>query len=408
MKPELLAPAGGWEQLEYAIRFGADAVYLATESFGMRSKAINFNIEEMPQVVDYAHKRGAKVHVACNIVMRDGDLEQLPAYFEALEAAGADATIIGDLGALRIARKHAPSLDIHVSTQASVANSESALAWYEMGAKRIVLARELSLDAIANIRARVPREIELEAFCHGSMCMAYSGRCIISDYLADRSAQRGACAQSCRWNYALVEEKRPGEYITIEEDSNGTYILNSKDMNMLAHLADMEEAGIDSIKIEGRNKKAFYVAIVTNAYRQVLDGANPADFAHELETVSHRPYSTGFFYGPATQSFDSVDYVRSYQWMADVLECESMGNGIWLATIRCRNKFDATDKLEVVSPMVPSASFRAWDFMHVPIDAEEASAPYSVAEISRTMETYTMLVDRELKPFDIIRAPSRG
>ena len=401
-KPELLAPAGGWEQLEYAIRFGADAVYLACDKFGMRARACNFALEEIPEVVEYAHKRNVDVHVTCNIVMHDGDMEELERYIASLAAARVDALIIGDLGALRIARRIAPQVAIHVSTQASVSNAEAALAWYELGAKRIVCARELSLTDIAAMRAKLPQDLEIEAFAHGAMCMAYSGRCLISDYTTGRSALRGHCAQSCRWSYALVEEKRPGEYYGIEEDENGTYIMNAQDMNMLAHVGEMAAAGIDSIKIEGRNKKAYYVATVVNAYRQVIDGADPAVFASELETVSHRPYGTGFYFGPAHQTHASIDYIRQWEWAAEVLSCEpdEKGRG-YSCKLRCRNRFELGATMEVVSPRKPVRSVRLRDMAFISVkDGEE---PFGTDVANRTNELYQATADIELAPHDIIR-----
>lgn len=326
-KPELLAPAGGWEQLEYAILYGADAIYLAAERFGMRQRAGNFKAGEISEAVAYAHERGVKVHVTCNIVMHEDDIAALPSFFEQMEAAGVDALIIGDLGAMRLARRYAPDVDVHVSTQASVSNVEAALAWYELGAKRIVIAREMSLGSIARMHAQLPDDLELEAFVHGAMCMAYSGRCLISDFLANRSGIGGNCAQSCRWKYALVEERRPGVYIPVEEDEHGSYILNAQDMDMLSHLDDLAAAGVDSFKIEGRIKQAYYVATVVNAYRQVIDGADPAEMERELDAVSHRPYGTGFFYGPATQTPEDIEYRRESQWTGDVESCERIDGG---------------------------------------------------------------------------------
>ena len=398
--PELLAPAGGWEQLEYAIRFGADAVYLATDRFGMRQRADNFSLEEMPQVVAYAHEHGVAVHVTCNIMMHERDIDDLPTYVRALEVAGCDAVLVGDLGALRVVREQAPELDVHVSTQASVSNVQAALMWRDLGAKRIVCAREMSLEEIARMRQSLPDDVEIEVFAHGSMCMAVSGRCLISDYLTGRSAVSGHCTQPCRWNYALQEEKRPGEFFPVEEDAQGTYIMNAKDMNMLAHLDDLAAAGVDSIKIEGRNKKAFYVATVVNAYRQVLDGADPADFAEELETVSHRPYGTGFFYGPAHQTPESDAYIRPYDWCVDVSECRPCPQGGFIAQGICRNRFWDGSLVQVLSPGKPVRSFTVESLEHV--DPETGFA-MSVHTANRTMEPYRFVVPFELCPHDILR-----
>ncbi len=320
--PELLAPAGGMEQLRAAIRYGADAVYLAAENFGMRARAANFALADVPEAVRVAHASGVRAYVAANVLMGADDVAALPAYFEALEAAGADAVIVGDLGAASLAVRHAPHVALHVSTQASVANAEAARVWHGLGARRVVCAREMSLREIARMRADMPPDMELEAFVHGAMCMAVSGRCLISSYLTGRSGNKGHCTQPCRWNYVLEEEKRPGEYFPVEEDGRGTFIMNAKDLNMLAHVRELAEAGVCSLKVEGRNKKAFYVATVVNAYRRVLDGEPAEEVAEELETVSHRPYSTGFYFGEAQQAPDYDGYEQACLHAADVLACE--------------------------------------------------------------------------------------
>ena len=352
-KPELLAPAGGWSQLKAAIRFGADAVYLACDRFGMRARADNFTLEEMPDVVAYAHERGAMVHVALNVLMDGRDIRELPDYLRALDAAGADAFIIGDMGAFALARKHAPRVDVHVSTQASVMNAEAARMWYGLGAKRIVCAREMSVADIAEMRADVPSDLEIEAFVHGAMCVAYSGRCLLSSVMTGRTANKGACAQSCRWSYALVEEQRPGEYFEVEEDVRGSFVLNAQDLNMVSHLDELAAAGVDSFKIEGRNKQAFYVATVVGAYRDVMDGGDPALAERELLTISHRPYSTGFYYGRATQTPERDGYVKECLHVATVEECAPVvpeGGGRYRVTALCHNRFEQGCELEVVSP----------------------------------------------------------
>ncbi|MGN0037899.1 MAG: U32 family peptidase [Coriobacteriales bacterium] len=402
-KPELLAPAGGWEQLEYAIRFGADAVYLACDKFGMRARACNFSLGEMPAVVEYCHSRGVSVHVTCNIVMHEHQLPELERYMAALAQASVDAFILGDLGALAVARRVAPQVAVHVSTQASVSNTQAALMWHQLGASRIVCARELSLADIAAMRRALPPELELEAFVHGAMCMAYSGRCLISDYTTGRSALEGHCAQSCRWNYALVEEKRPGEYYAIEQDEHGSYLLNAQDMNMLAHVHELAEAGVDSLKIEGRNKKAYYVATVVNAYRQVLDGADPTQFARELETVSHRPYSTGFYFGPAHQTHGCIDYIREWEWAAEVLSCadEPGDDGRYTCTLRCRNRFEPGAALELLSPHQPVRPLQLSSLAFLPTDPAVPAQPAELA--NRTNEDYRALSTLPLHPHDIIR-----
>ena len=270
-KPELLAPAGDMERLKMAVLYGADAVYLAGTSFGMRSFAGNFEQDELFQAVRFAHAHHVKVHVTVNTMPRGDELDGLPGHLERLNEAGADALIVADLGVFRLAEKYAPRCERHVSTQVSVANHLCAAAWYELGAKRVVLARELSLEEIAAIRAKTPKELELETFVHGAMCVSYSGRCLLSNYMTGRDANRGACAQPCRYQYALMEEKRPGEYFPVFEDEKGTYIMNSRDMCMIDHLDDLMDAGVDCLKIEGRAKSAYYAAVVTGAYRHVLD-----------------------------------------------------------------------------------------------------------------------------------------
>ena len=414
---ELLAPAGGWEQLQFAIRFGADAVYLATDKFGMRARADNFVLEEMPQVVAYAHERGVKVHVTVNTQMYERDLEELAQTLKAHAQAGVDAFILGDLGALVLAKEHAPRVDIHVSTQASISNTQAALTWYNLGAKRIVCAREMSLADIASMRETLPDNLEIEAFAHGSMCMAVSGRCLISDYMTGRSGVAGNCAQPCRWKYALVEETRPGQFFPVDEDERGSYIMNAKDLCMLEHLDELREAGIDSIKIEGRNKKAFYVATVVNAYRQVLDGADPASFMGELDTISHRPYGTGFYFGPAHQTPEDDRYVRHYQWVFEptgpseaLAGSSTAGEASFVVTGLCRNKFEEGDTLEVLSPHQPIRAVSVQDLRYVGIDPEHPGFPPAadvfpgpVAAANRTMELYSFTVPFEVQPHDIFR-----
>ena len=418
---ELLAPAGGKEQLEYAIRFGADAVYLACERFGMRKRASNFKVEDLPWVSAYAHERGAAVHVACNTVMHEGDLKELPAYFEAVQKAGVDALIISDMGAFALAKRYAPEVDLHVSTQASVSNSAAALAWHELGARRVVCAREMSLADIAAMHADLPDSLELEVFAPGSMCMSYSGRCIISDFLNGRPANGGHCTQPCRWEWKLEEPSRPGETFTLEEDERATYLFSSRDLNMLEHLKELEAAGVDSIKLEGRGRGAFYAATVTGAYRRVLDGEDPAEVASELETVSHHPYGTGFFFGPAHQAPYLRQSQSEWMWVAEVLECEELEAGVpacdgapaYQVTFRARNRFDCASELEVLSPGRASEPLHVRDLRWVPVRASggegacagaAGAGPVPVDVVTRQMETYLMTCDRPLRPHDIVRA----
>ena len=322
---ELLAPAGGRSQLEAALRFGADAVYLACDRFGMRQRAENFALADIPDAVRLAHDAGAAVHVTLNTLMDADDIDALPGYLEALADAGVDAFIVSDLGAFTLAQEHAPGVALHVSTQASVANAAAARRWHDMGAARVVCAREMSVEDIARLRADAPRELEIEAFAHGAMCVAVSGRCLLSAAMTGRSGNKGHCSQSCRWSYALVEEKRPGEYFPIEEDVRGSFVLNAQDLCMIDHLDDLAAAGVDSIKLEGRNKKAFYVATVVHAYRAVLDGADPASVHDDLLAISHRPYGTGFYYGQPNQTPERDGYVKECLHVATVTACEPAG-----------------------------------------------------------------------------------
>ena len=348
---ELLAPAGDMERLRMSLAYGADAVYLAGTDFGMRSFAGNFTPEELKQAVALCHSRGVAVHVTCNTMPRNGEIARMPEWLEYLQELGVDAAILADVGVLSLLKKHAPRVKAHISTQASVSNYQAAAAWYELGASRVILARELSLDEIREIRAKTPRELEIEAFVHGAMCVSYSGRCLLSNYMTGRDANRGACAQPCRYQYALVEEKRPGEYFPIGEDAGGAYIMNSKDMCMIDHIPELIDAGLDSLKIEGRAKSAYYAAVVTGAYRHAIDAAlegQPLDpvWRDEVEKVSHRPYSTGFYFGEPGQHTSHSRYVRDWQIMAVVTSCAPDGT----ALCELRNKLSAGDELELVGP----------------------------------------------------------
>lgn len=398
-KPELLAPAGGMEQLAYALYFGADAIYLACDKFGLRQRAQNFSLEELPGAVKLAHEWNARVFVTCNAYAHDKDLEELPAYARALEEAGVDAVIVSDLGVLSIIKQYAPSVALHISTQASVSNAEAAKVLYGLGARRIVCAREMSLEEIAQLKRSIPEDMEVEVFVHGAMCMAISGRCLISDYLTGRSANQGHCVQPCRWEYVLEETSRPGQYFPIEEDESGTYLMNSKDLNMLEHLDKLIEAGVDSIKIEGRVKKAFYVATVVNAYRHVLDGENPELWASELETISHRPYSTGFFFGEAKQSCSADIYTQLYDWVGEVKTSVPRNDGRFDVEVYCRNRFYLGDTLEVLSPYASLFSLTVEGLCEV--FADGVHVPCEIA--NKAMGVYSIISDTELHPHDILR-----
>lgn len=351
--PELLSPAGDRERLEAAIRFGADAVYLAGKEFGMRAASPNFSMEELASAVQFAHGKGIAVYLTCNNVLRNRDCETLPDFLRGVQNAGVDALIVTDFGALNMIQKYIPAMEVHISTQAGVASWAAANAFYDLGAKRVVLARELSLDEIAEIRAKTPKDLELEVFVHGAMCVSFSGRCLLSEYFTGRDANHGDCAQPCRWNYALMEQTRPGRYLPIGEDGAGTYILNSRDLCMIGHIPELVKAGVGSMKIEGRAKSAYYAAVTTNAYRRALDAFAenpekplPAWVLAELETISHREYSTGFYFGGTPgQVYESGGYVRGWEVAA---VCTGMRGGC--AVLSQRNRFFRGDVLNVLSP----------------------------------------------------------
>ena len=352
-QPELLAPAGSLETLKYAVMYGADAVYCALPEFGMRAAPVNLTVGELHEGCIFAHARGKKVYLTLNTLPTNEELSKLPRYIQDAAEAGVDAFIIADLGVLALAKKYAPQVERHVSTQAGITNYEAAKVCYELGAKRVVLARELPLTEIAQIRDNCPQDLELEAFVHGAMCMSVSGRCLLSNYMAGRDANRGQCAQPCRWNYRLVEEKRPGQYYPVFEDENGSYILNAKDLCLLEHIRELIDAGVTSLKIEGRAKSAYYVSAVTNAYRIAVDGclADPKGWScpdwlsEEVRKVSHREYSTGFLFGIPEQRCSEGSYVRTWDVMAIVDHWE---NG--RAYCRQRNKFSDRETLELLEP----------------------------------------------------------
>ncbi len=395
-KPELLAPAGDWEKLQMAVLYGADAVYLAGTSFGMRSFAGNFSDEELLRAVDFAHRHGVKVHATVNTMPRSGEVDRLPEHLEKLNDAGVDALILADLGAFTLAGKYAPRCQRHISTQQSIANYACAQAWFDLGAQRVVLARELGMEEIREIHRRVDPALELETFCHGAMCVSYSGRCLLSNYMTGRDSNRGACAQPCRYQYALMEEKRPGEYFPVFEDEKGTYIMNSRDMCMIDHLDDLMDAGVDCLKIEGRAKSAYYAAIVTGAYRHVLDdvaAGRPVDpvWRDEVEHVSHRHYSTGFFYGQPGQFYEDARYIRDWQICAVVMGCTPEG----LATLSLRNKFACGDQVEVVGPDTKPFSMTA------PMMTDSQGLP--LTEPKTPQMVFTMQLPHPVPPMSFVR-----
>jgi len=353
-KPELLAPAGSLEKLKTAINFGADAVYLGGSKLNLRAFADNFTDEELTEGVEYAHQRGKKVFVTINVFPHNEDLEGLEEYLKNLYDLGVDAIIVSDPGVIMTAREVVPELEIHLSTQANNVNWKSAIFWHKQGVKRIVLARELSLNEVKELTERIPESCEIEAFVHGSMCMAYSGRCVISNYMTGRDSNRGQCAQPCRYKYYLVEEKRPGEYFPVFEDERGAYILNSKDLSMIKHIPELVQSGINSFKIEGRMKSSYYVAAIVKSYRQAIDAyfENPEGYEFQqkwldnLMKVSHRDYFTGFYFGdPNQQKYETSSYIRDYDIVGVV---KGYDNAAEVATIEQRNKVFEGDKVEVL------------------------------------------------------------
>lgn len=353
---ELLSPAGDFERLKLAVKFGADAVYIGGTKFGMRTNPSNFDGSELKEAVELVHKNGKKLYLTCNTLPRNDEIPELPDFLSFAQDIGVDAFIIADMGVLQMAKKYAPDVEIHVSTQAGIVNYAAANAYYEMGASRVVTARELSLDEIRIIRDKCPPELEIEAFVHGAMCMSFSGRCILSDYLTGRDANRGDCAQPCRWKYHLMEEKRPGEYFPVNQEKDGTYIFNSRDLCMIEHIPELAASGINSFKIEGRAKSEYYTAAVTHAYRAAIDEylINPSpDFRpsqwilDEMNRMSHREYTTGFYFGPIKngQVTDYGGYVRS--WEVCALLKNINGSRI---TVDQRNRFYEGEELEVLEP----------------------------------------------------------
>lgn len=357
-KPELLIPASSLEVLKTAVIFGADAVYIGGEAFGLRAKAKNFSMEDMAEGIAFAHAHGVKVYVTANILAHNCDLEGARRYFEELKEIMPDALIISDPGMFMIAREVCPEIEIHISTQANNTNYQTYLFWWRQGAKRVVSARELSLREIQEIRDRIPEEMEIESFVHGAMCISYSGRCLLSNYFTGRDANKGACTHPCRWKYAIVEETRPGEYMPVYENERGTYIFNSKDLCMIEYIPELVGAGIDSLKIEGRMKTALYVAAVTRTYRKAIDDyfaseetyrANMEWYREEISKCTYRQFTTGFYFGKPdenTQIYDSNTYVNEYVYLGIVEEVDGRG----FAKIKQRNKFCKGDTIEIMKP----------------------------------------------------------
>jgi putative protease len=401
---ELLAPAGNLEKLKTAVIFGADAVYLAGRSYGLRAGADNFSREELLEGIRFAHDRRKKVYVAVNIIARNADLEDLPEYLRFLEEADADALIVTDPGIVNISQEIVPNMPLHLSTQANTTNWASAAFWEKHGISRIILARELSMDEIGAIARRT--RLELEIFVHGAMCISYSGRCLLSHYMTGRSANLGACAQPCRWNYALMEEKRPGEYYPIYEDARGTYIFNSRDLCLLEHLPEIARSGVCGVKIEGRMKSIHYVGVLTRVYREALDAyaADPSGYTvkpewlEEVQKVSHRHYTAGFFPGGPEQARTHdvcSQYVRPYVFVGRVLDYDRAGR---MAVIEQRNHFKVGDRLEFCPPSGPVFVREAralYDETGAPVDA----APHPGQIIKMPMAA-------RVEPWTLIRKPS--
>ncbi len=392
---ELLAPAGDRERLLMALRYGADAVYLAGRQFGMRSAAVSFSDEGLREAAVLVHTQGAKLYVTVNTLPREEELRALPPYLEFLQDAGADALIIADLGVMALAKRYAPKLGLHISTQLGVINSATARVLYDMGADTVVLARETPLEDIRKIRENTPPELRIEAFVHGAMCVSFSGRCLLSNYLTGRDANRGQCAQPCRWKYHLVEETRPGQYFEISEDG-GTHIMNSRDMRMIEHLPELIGAGVTSFKIEGRMKSAYYTAVVTNAYRHALDAAQRGEtldplWVEETEKVSHRPYSTGFYFGEPGEYYPDASYFSLTDVVAVVESCETDGT----ALLTQRNKFSRGDELELLPPEGKPLRFTAeW------IRDEEGN---ELSDTRRAMMRFRMRLPTFAPPLSILR-----
>lgn len=357
-KIELLAPAGDLEKLKFAIEYGADAVYLGGEAFGLRTASKNFSIDQIELGVKYAHERDKKVYVTLNIVPHDEDMAGLEEYLLDLERVGVDAVIVSDPGVFTIVKKTTPNMEIHISTQASVTNFETMMFWYNLGVKRIVLARELSFKEIENIMEKLPKDLEIEAFVHGAMCMSYSGRCLISNYMTGRDANRGDCAHACRFKYNLVEETRPGEYFPVYEDEGGTFIMNSKDLCMIEHIPELVKSGIKSFKIEGRVKSSYYVSTVLRSYRMAIDEyyKDPINYVYqdkwldEIKKASHRDFTTGFYFEKPkndAQVYSTSSYIRGYDFLGLVLDYDEVSQ---VATVEQRNRIFLGDELEIFGP----------------------------------------------------------
>lgn len=397
---ELLAPAGNMEKLKTAFYFGADACYFAGKQYGLRTFADNFDLPELEESVKFCHKMGKKAYITINVLAHNGDFAGLPEYLQFLNKIKVDAVIVSDIGVMSFVKQYAPSVDIHVSTQASVTNKYTAKQFIDMGAKRIILARELSIDEIKEIRDYLPKDIEIETFVHGAMCISYSGRCLLSNYLTGRDSNRGACVQACRWEYCIREKNRKGEYLEMQEDERGTYILNSKDLNMIEYIHKLRDAGVTSFKIEGRMKSPYYVATVVNAYRRAIDimekGGEyhcPESLVAELEKASHRRYTTGFYFGSYDKEcLESSMPVQTHEFMAIVLDDQKDGKVL----IEMRNRFKVGETLEVLSP---NSTFNEQILVEKMTD-EKGQEVLDANQVQQNLWLYTNV---NLKKGDILR-----
>ncbi len=403
-KIELLAPAGDYEKLVIAVLYGADAVYIGGEEYGLRAKAKNFDLETMKKGIEFAHSYGVKVYVTANIYAHNDDFYGMAEYFKKVYEIGADALLISDLGVFSVAKEAVPDMEIHVSTQANNTNYMSAKMWYSLGAKRVVAARELSLKEIKELRENIPSDMEIETFVHGAMCISYSGRCLLSNYLTGRDANHGECAHPCRWKYYLVEETRPGEYMPVNENERGTYIYNSKDLCMIDHIPELIEAGVQSMKIEGRMKTPFYVGTVVKAYREAIDAymrspeeyeKNKQYYIDEVSKASHRDFTTGFYFGKPggnEQVYTNNSYIRDYDFVGMVEEDYDENTGC--ALIMQRNKFEVGDELEILPAKGPAQKIKItemWNEDGVPVDSAPHPKQILKVKLPVSVKKYDML-----------------
>lgn len=402
-------PAGSLDVLKTAVVYGADAVYIGGEAFGLRAKAHNFSLEEMKEGIRFAHERGVKVYVTANILAHNQDLEGVEEYFQELKDVRPDALIISDPGVFMIAKRILPDVDLHISTQANNTNYGTYKFWYDLGAKRVVSARELSLDEIKEIRQKIPEDMEIETFVHGAMCISYSGRCLLSNFLTGRDANQGSCTHPCRWKYAIMEETRPGEYMPVFENDRGTFIFNSKDLCMVEHIPELLEAGIDSFKVEGRMKTALYVATVARAYRRAIDdyGKSPEIFARNLEwykeeigKCTNREFTTGFFFGKPgsdAQIYKSSTYVKNYTYLGTIEEVDERGYG----RFEQKNKFSVGETIEIMKPdgrNVPVVVGGLFDQEGNPQESAPHARQSLYVKLNMPMERYDILRRKEEQP----------